>query len=120
LLALALTTLSGEGQNPARNSQRSAPHEQLLLRINVDLVQMDVVATDSQGNHIEDLKPEEFEILESGKPQRIANFSFISDARAGMLVTRRETAAGQTTNSEIVEQTQVQTTATAVAGCLVR
>jgi hypothetical protein len=79
-----------------------------------------VVATDSQGNHIEDLKPEEFEILESGKPQRIANFSFISDARAGMLVTRRETAAGQTTNSEIVEQTQVQTTATAVAGCVGR
>lgn len=98
VLALAVTAA---GQELAPNSQQSAPVEQPLLRVNVDLVQVDVVVTDSKGKHIEDLKPEEFEILESGKPQRITNFSFISDTRSGMVVTGREAAKGPTAPARI-------------------
>lgn len=85
ILALALAA-TGTGQDPARNSQQSPAREQPLVRVNVDLVQMDVVVTDAKGNHIGDLKPEEFEILENGKPQRITNFSFLEGEQAVTVV----------------------------------
>jgi VWFA-related protein len=100
-LVAVLAITSGAAQDPTTNPRKSAPDEQPLLRVNVDLVQMDVVVTDSKGKHIEDLKPEEFEIQESGKPQRITNFSFISDARTGMVVTGRETAKGPTVPARV-------------------
>ena len=43
----------------------------------MDLVQVDAVVTDSKGNHVTDLRPDDFEILEDGKPQKISNFSWI-------------------------------------------
>lgn len=52
--------------------------EEPLARVNVDLVQVDAIVTDAQGNHVADLKPEDFAVLENGKPQRITNFSFIT------------------------------------------
>ncbi|HVW07287.1 MAG TPA: VWA domain-containing protein [Bryobacteraceae bacterium] len=48
-----------------------------VIRVTVDLVQVDAVVTDAKGSHITDLKPEDFEILEDGKPQKITNFSWI-------------------------------------------
>ncbi len=79
---MVLAAIAASGQDAARNSQRSPEPEKPLVRVNVDLVQMDVVVTDTRGNHITDLKPQEFEILENGKPQRITNFSFIPGPRA--------------------------------------
>ena len=93
LLVLALTVTSGAGQDPAPKTQQNSERENPLVRINVDLVQMDVVVTDSKGNHITDLKPGEFEILENGKPQRISNFSFLSDERAGTPTSTPEAKA---------------------------
>jgi VWFA-related protein len=77
-LALLLAVAAGAGQDPAQNLPKRPADQQPLVRVNVDLVQMDVVVTDAKGNHISDLKPEEFEILENGKPQRITNFSFLA------------------------------------------
>lgn len=48
-----------------------------VIRVSVDLVQVDAVVTDSKGNHVTDLRPEDFEILEDGKSQKITNFSWI-------------------------------------------
>jgi hypothetical protein len=42
----------------------------------VNLVQVDAVVTDSKGQHVSGLKAEDFEILEDGKPQKIASFSW--------------------------------------------
>jgi VWFA-related protein len=81
VLVLMLAAIAASGQAAARNSQQSPELEKPLVHVNVDLVQMDVVVTDAKGNHITDLKPQEFEILENGKPQRITNFSFIPRAR---------------------------------------
>jgi VWFA-related protein len=52
-----------------------------------------VVVIDAKGNHITDLGPQEFEILENGKPQRITNFSFIPGARAAPTVNASANAA---------------------------
>jgi len=46
------------------------------LRTNTRLVVVDVVATDSKGQPIVDLKAEDFTVLESGQPQKIDGFSF--------------------------------------------
>lgn len=48
-----------------------------VIRINVNLVQVDAVVTDSKGKPVTDLKIDDFEILQDGKPQVITNFSFV-------------------------------------------
>src|SRR5215469_10533217 len=45
------------------------------FRVSVNLVQVDVVVTDGEGHHVSDLRPEDFEIFESGKRQNVAFFS---------------------------------------------
>ncbi|MGC4055861.1 MAG: VWA domain-containing protein [Paludibaculum sp.] len=45
---------------------------------NVDLVQVDAVVTDSRGRHVTDLRPEEFEIRQDGRRQKITHVSFVA------------------------------------------
>ena len=85
LLLLAFAAIAAAGQDAAQNAQQNPEREKPLVRVYVDLVQMDVVVTDAKGNHISDLRPEEFEILENGKPQRITNFSYLAGARVGTI-----------------------------------
>lgn len=40
------------------------------------LVVVDVVVTDKQGEPVKDLKPEDFNVLENGAPQKISDFAF--------------------------------------------
>jgi VWFA-related protein len=56
----------------------SAADEPPLLRVTVRLVQLDAVVTDSRGRHVSDLKPEDFRLLQDGKPVRITHFSYVS------------------------------------------
>lgn len=66
-------------------SQQSGQHvaptavepEQPLLRMNVNLVQVDATVTDSKGNRVTNLKATDFEILQDGKPQKITHFSYV-------------------------------------------
>ena len=44
------------------------------IRVNVDLVQLNVAVTDSKGNYISGLGPENFVITEDKIPERIATF----------------------------------------------
>jgi len=44
------------------------------FRVAADLVEVDVLVTDAQNNYIRDLKKEDFQLFEDGKPQSIANF----------------------------------------------
>lgn len=48
-----------------------------VVRITTNLVQIDAVVTDKKGRQVTDLKPEEFEILADGKPQKLTNFSYV-------------------------------------------
>jgi VWFA-related protein len=59
-------------QEPARLS------EEETVRITTNLVQVDAVVTDRSGNLVTDLKPEELQIFEDGKPQKITNLSYIA------------------------------------------
>ena len=61
----------------ATSSAQNPPASTAVIRINVNLVQVDAVVTDSKGKPVTDLKAEDFEILQDGKPQMITNFAFI-------------------------------------------
>jgi VWFA-related protein len=66
-------------QNPAPQSAAAttaAPNT--VIRIDVNLVQVDAVVTDSRGKHVTNLQSPAFEILQDGKPRAITNFSYVS------------------------------------------
>ena len=62
---------------PTVPAQTSNASDQDVIRITTNLVQVDVVVT-RDGKQVADLKPEDFEILEDGRPQTITNFSYIA------------------------------------------
>ncbi|HEY0003933.1 MAG TPA: VWA domain-containing protein [Pyrinomonadaceae bacterium] len=76
----------GLAQTPApQPSPATAPPEQQrqdqsdddeVVRITTNLVQVDAVVTDKKGQPVTDLRPEDFEITEDGRPQKITNFSY--------------------------------------------
>jgi VWFA-related protein len=49
-----------------------------VIRINVNLVQVDAVVMDSRNRPVTDLRKEDFVVLQDGKPQVLTNFSFIN------------------------------------------
>lgn len=57
------------------------PDETEVVKISTNLIQLDVTVTDLKGKPIADIKPEEIEIYENGKKQKITNLSFISAVR---------------------------------------
>jgi VWFA-related protein len=66
-------------QNPAPQSgPATGAVANTVIRIDVNLVQVDAVVTDSRGRRVTDLQSAAFEILQDGKPQAITNFSYVS------------------------------------------
>ena len=57
-----------------------------VIRVSVDLVQLDAVVRDSSGRHGRNLPADEFEILEDGKPQKITHFLFVPGGEPGSAV----------------------------------
>ena len=49
--------------------------QQTVLRVQTELVQIDLVVRDAQGKLVRDLKREEFELYEDGKKQAITHFA---------------------------------------------
>jgi len=84
-VAALFTFLAGAalsaGQNPpapANPSQQPPPPQGPTFRVRVDYVEVDVVVTDQQGNLVRDLKKEDFQVLEDGKPQSINTFTLVN------------------------------------------
>ena len=56
--------------------QQQKPEDVDVVRITTNLVQVDAVVTDRSGKVVTDLKPEEVQIFEDGKSQKITHFSY--------------------------------------------
>jgi VWFA-related protein len=56
--------------------------DQTVLRIAVDLVQVDATVTDRRGRHVADLSAADFEILQDGRPQKISTFAYVDAGSA--------------------------------------
>src|SRR5437667_11173726 len=66
-----------------QNSQPAPAQESAdmpVLRVTVNLVQVDAVITDSKGKQVTNLTADDFEVLQDGKRQKITKFSYISTA----------------------------------------
>ena len=62
-------------------SAPAAPAEQAvtpIFRTDLNFVRVDVIVTDRQGNPVADLKQEDFEVTEDGKPQAIQTFKLVN------------------------------------------
>ena len=69
-----------EPSRPATTQPQNPPDvdSQDVVKITTNLVQVDAVVT-KDGKQVTDLKPEDFQLFEDGKPQTITNFSYISN-----------------------------------------
>ncbi len=59
------------------------------LRVNVVLVQLNVAVTDSKGNYVTGLRPEDFVITEDKIPQKVSTFEESREAGRGLVGTAR-------------------------------
>ncbi|HEX8501445.1 MAG TPA: VWA domain-containing protein [Pyrinomonadaceae bacterium] len=95
--ALALTLallLPAAGQQPPPPTQDTPREREDVVRITSNLVQVDAVVTDRKGRPVPDLRPEDFEIYEDGRPQKITNFSFVTTAAGEPAPAPPATGAG--------------------------
>lgn len=92
ILPLTLSTSAQE-----RKGQEAKPQGE-VLRIETELVQIDVVVADKQGKLVRDLKREDFTLLEDGKPQTISHFSV---GTAGRQATWLKPAAAKTAGKAV-------------------
>lgn len=90
-VSIVLLLVSVNGQQPSSTPQKPAQDD--VLRVITNLVQVDIVVTDNEGRQIVDLRPEDFEILENGKSQKITHFSYIPTSTTAT-PTRPEATVG--------------------------
>jgi VWFA-related protein len=70
-------------QPPAASGQATPPGEaqpapeQPVFRTGINFVRVDVIVSDKQGNPVTDLKLEDFDVTEEGKPQKVETFKLI-------------------------------------------
>ena len=67
---------AADQQSSSSQAQPSVYQSSTVLRATTRLVVVDVVATDSKGEPVPDLKAEDFTVLEDGKPQKVSGFTF--------------------------------------------
>jgi VWFA-related protein len=81
---------SGQQSSPSQQNQSPPYQSATVLRATTRLVVVDVVATDSKGEPVQNLKEEDFTVLEDSKPQKISGFTF----QRGAPVTQANTSSG--------------------------
>ena len=80
-LALGVRAQDAPPQQPAPAPAPAAPaspEQTPIFRADINFVRVDVIVTDRQGNPVHDLKQEDFEVTEDGKPQSIQTFKLIN------------------------------------------
>jgi VWFA-related protein len=84
--AAAAVTAPGQSQQqappppPAQQQGQQTPQGNYQISVSAQLVNVDAVVTDGDGNFLPGLKKENFRILEDGKPQIITNFTPAGEA----------------------------------------
>jgi VWFA-related protein len=89
------------GQAPAQPAPATAQGPTPTFRAGVNFVRVDVIATDRSGGIVQDLKPEDFEVTEQGRPQKIETFRLVS-LDGGLMATGDQTP--RPIRSELDEQ----------------
>jgi len=80
----------------APRTRAQGPEAQTVIRVDVDLVQIDAVVTDADDEPVTDLTAEDFIVLQDGKPQEITHFSLIRTGAAAPPVPTAAAGAKET------------------------
>jgi Ca-activated chloride channel homolog len=67
-----------------------------VIRVDVDLVQMNVAVTDKKGQYVTNLRPEDFQIVEDGVQQQMATFEEGNEAPRNLLASASSPAGPKT------------------------
>src|SRR5215510_4518069 len=81
---------------PAQEDQSNKP----VVRVNVNLVLLNVAVTDNKGHYVTGLRPSDFEIFEDNIPQKIASFAEGNEPQRTL-----DTTAGRDPTKERVAST---------------
>ncbi|HWP54419.1 MAG TPA: VWA domain-containing protein, partial [Pyrinomonadaceae bacterium] len=95
LAAFGPNLLGQQGVTPPPPVPQSTPQkieDADVVKITTNLVQVDAVVTDKNGKIVTDLKPEEVEILEDGRKQKITHFSFNATETAAPTISAKSAA----------------------------
>ena len=68
------------------------------IRVEVDMVQLNVAVMDSKGNYVTGLKPSDFEVTEDGIAQKVATFGEGNEATRRVTAAADEDKPGQLSN----------------------
>lgn len=75
---LATVSLALLGAFPwSGTSQAADAAKEPEIRISSSLVQVDVVVTDKKGHHVTNLNPEDFEVREDGRVQKVSHLAYV-------------------------------------------
>ncbi|MDM7922063.1 MAG: VWA domain-containing protein, partial [Pyrinomonadaceae bacterium] len=81
LAIVFLAASSALSQTPSPSPTPPPAEDGEVVKISTAIVRLDVTVTDKRGRVIRDLRPEEFEIYQNGKKQKVENVTFISSVR---------------------------------------
>jgi len=107
LSVLSLVLFGSVSRAPAQESEAETK-----IRVEVNMVQLNVAVMDSKGNYVTGLRPSDFVVTEDGISQRVATFaegneptrrvtSDGSDGKSGDLRVRRDSAGSSDQSSEL-------------------
>lgn len=78
ILLLFCLFAAGSGQRPGPVTPQQGKPEEDVVRITANLVQIDATVTDKSGKPITDLRLEEFQVFQDGRPQQITHLTYVS------------------------------------------
>ncbi|MBO0862513.1 MAG: VWA domain-containing protein [Chloracidobacterium sp.] len=97
---------SQANQNPPKQTGQDHP-----IRVKTELIDLRAVVTDKRGQPITDLKKEDFELMENGKPQEVSFFSVVKipgrgeERRSENSTAATPPPAGATRPAETIDRT---------------
>src|SRR5437867_3529872 len=76
-LMVATAFAAAQGQTPPPAQTGTPPTPEVTFRTEVNYVEEDVRVVDSRGAFVRNLKRDDFQVLEDGKPQKINTFGMV-------------------------------------------
>jgi VWFA-related protein len=100
-----LSTARGTDSQEQKGKSEQKKQDEPLLRLETELVQIDVVVTDKQGKLARDLKRADFELFEDGRKQEITHFAVGTSAQPAtwLAVEKKKPAEKSPADSTPVE-----------------
>jgi Ca-activated chloride channel family protein len=104
IIFLCLSWQSTGSQSPVQDPMK--------LRVNVVLVQLNIAVTDSKGNYVTGLRPEDFVITEDKIPQKFSTFEESRESAPGSKeVSRPGQVSASESAHEVAEPAHIDSTA---------